>query len=145
MDKKAIFYLILTSILIYLSADWLIESIIKISEITGLNKSVIATSALAIGTSLPELLVTITAARRGNPEMAVGNVLGSNIFNTFAILGVCALIKPIEVLTSMLTFGVPFLVMITLLFLFSTLTKRITRWEGYFYLLLYIFFLIKIF
>ncbi len=144
LDKKTIMYLIITPILIYLSADWLIESIIKISETTGLSKSVIATSALAVGTSLPELMVTISAARRGNPEMAVGNVLGSNIFNTFVILGLCSIIKPIGIPENMLSFGIPFLMMITLLFLFSTLTKKITKWEGYFYVLLYIFFLIKI-
>ncbi len=144
IDKKTVIYLILTPILIYLSADWLIESIIKMSEITGISKSVIATTALAIGTSLPELFVTISAAKRGNPEMAVGNVIGSNIFNILMILGVCALIKPIKISMDMINFGIPFLLMTTLLFLFSTLTKKITKWEGYIYIMLYIFFLFKI-
>ena len=65
----------------------------------------IAASAIALGTSLPEVAVTITAARRGRPEIAVGNVLGSNVFNSFAVVGVSGLVGPLVVPDSIVDFA----------------------------------------
>ena len=60
-------------------------------------ESVIGATIVAVGTSLPELATSVVAARRGHPELAVGNIIGSNIFNIGMVLGVCALVRPLPV------------------------------------------------
>ena len=78
---KQIVIVIVSALFVFFGATYTIKSVTKISEILEVGKELIALSAVALGTSLPELIVTISAARKGNPEIAVGNVLGSNIFN----------------------------------------------------------------
>jgi cation:H+ antiporter len=122
-----------------------VESVINLSEILNLGKEIIAVSAVAFGTSVPELAVSLTALRKGKPEIAVGNVLGSNIFNTFVVMGVPAFFGALIIPSSILTFGLPIMLMATLLFFFITQAKVITKWEGYMLLLFYVFFIGKLF
>jgi cation:H+ antiporter len=96
---------------------------------------------VAFGTSLPEVAVTIAAARRGRPELAVGNVLGSNVFNAFAVTGVGALVGPLRVPDSLLEFALPLMLIATLLSFFMIMEKEMTKWEGWLSLLFYVFFL----
>ena len=69
---------------------------------------------MAIGTSLPELMVSVTASRRGQAEMAIGNVLGSNIFNSLGVMGVPALVGTLAIPDSILTMSLPMMLMVTL-------------------------------
>ncbi len=130
---------------IFLGAKYTIDSIIVLSEIMNIGKEIIAVSAVALGTSLPELMVTISAARRGNAEMAVGNVLGSNIFNSFVVMGIPAIVGTLIIPKEMLTFGLPMMIMATFMYFFTTQDKQITRWEGLILLLFYVFFVGKLF
>ena len=123
---------------------------VKISEIVNVGKEIIAASAIALGTSFPELMVSITAARKGMPEMAVGNVLGSNIFNSFVVMGIPALIGGLVVPEGILTFSLPLLLIsamlvATILYFFITQDKEITKWEGWLLVIFYVFFLGKLF
>ena len=102
-------------------------------------------TAVGIGTSLPEIAVSLSAVRGGNPEIAVGNVLGSNVFNTFAVMGVSSLIEPIAVPADVRTFALPVMVVATVLYFFITQDREITRWEGAALLLLYAVFLLNLF
>jgi len=104
---------------------------------------ILALSVVALGTSLPELAVTISAARKGKGDMAVGNVLGSNIFNTFAVMGISGLITPIIVTQSLLMFALPVMVGATLLYFFITQDRHLTRYEGWMLILFYVFFFVK--
>ena len=88
---------------------------VRISGLAGIGAEVIAASAVALGTSLPEVAVTVAAARRGRPEVAVGNVLGSNVFNAFSVVGASALVGPLVVPQSILNFGLPVMIIATLL------------------------------
>ncbi|MFQ5887680.1 MAG: sodium:calcium antiporter [Candidatus Hydrothermarchaeales archaeon] len=97
-----------------------------------------------MGTSLPELTVSITAARVGKPEIAIGNVLGSNIFNSLAVMGISALFGTLLIPQSILTFALPLMLIATLLYLFITQDRQITKWEGWLLLLFYLFFIGKI-
>ena len=108
-------------------------------------KELIAITAIAIGTSLPELAVGIQAARKGNAGIAFGNVLGSNIFNSFAVLGIPALMGTLIVPTSIITFSIPFLLGVSLLYLFTIQDKQLTIWAGVIFLLAYVLYLGKIF
>jgi cation:H+ antiporter len=104
----------------------------------------IAILALAVGTSLPELVVSIQAAAKKKYEIALGNVFGSNVFNILLVVGVPALIKPLTVDDLSFKIGLPFLVIATLLFIISGISRRIHIWEGLMYLLLYVLFVLKL-
>jgi len=145
LSAKTIAILFVSIIFIYIGAKYTIESVIELSEIFNIGKEIIALSAVALGTSLPELTVSIIAARKGKPEIAIGNILGSNIFNTFAVMGIPALFGILIIPQSILTFGLPIMLIATLLFFFITQEKEITKWEGYLLLLFYIFFIGKLF
>lgn len=142
---KAWVVLVVSAVFIYLGANFTIESIIKLSELLNIGKEVIAVSAVAFGTSLPELVVTITASRKGKPEIAVGNILGSNIFNALAVMGIPALLGALIIPSSIIFFGIPIMLIATILFVFITQDKEITGWEGWMLLIFYIFFIGKLF
>jgi cation:H+ antiporter len=83
----------------------------------GVSEAMIGLSIVAIGTSLPELATTVAAAIKGEREIALGNIIGSNIFNILAILGLTGLIIPIPVDTRFMSFDVPVMICATLLIL----------------------------
>jgi cation:H+ antiporter len=145
LDAKTIVIFIISAFFIYLGAKYTIESVIKISEMLSIGKEIIAASAVALGTSLPELTVSIIAAKKGKPEIAVGNVLGSNIFNTFVVMGVPALFGALIIPQNMIVFALPIMIIATLLFFFIAQEKEVTRWEGWMLLLFYVFFIGKLF
>lgn len=145
LDLKIVIMLILSSVFIYFGAKYMIDSVIKLSEILNIGKEIIALGAIALGTSLPELMVTISAAKKGKPELAVGNVLGSNIFNAFVVMGIPALFGSLVIPQNILTFALPMMLIATLLYFFITQDKEITLWEGWLLIIFYIFFVIKLF
>ncbi len=145
---KAWVVLIVSSIFIYFGAEWTINSIIKLSSLIDVGTEVIATSAVALGTSLPELMVSLTALKRNRVEMAVGNVLGSNIFNSFAVLGIPSILG--TSIIGPISFNYPLLMIVmmviaSLLYLFMTMDSEVTKWEGWTLILFYLFFLGKLF
>ena len=144
-NLKLIIILIFSTIFIYFGAEWTIKSIIEIARLLGLPSSMIVMSAMAIGTSLPELVVSVGAARKGKFEIALGNVFGSNIFNILMVMGIPALFKTLAVDEATFSIGIPFLVGSTVLYVFSGISKKIYNWEGMMYLLIYILFIAKLF
>lgn len=136
--------LLVGGVLVWLSATMVISAIQFLSEYAGIPSEIIAVTFVAIGTSLPEIVVSVTAARKGNAAMAIGNVLGSNIFNTFAVMGIPALIGTLTIPDTIMSFSMPFMVVITLLFTVITITSKITRWEGYIFILLYAYFMTQL-
>ncbi|MCB0607266.1 MAG: calcium/sodium antiporter [Lewinellaceae bacterium] len=125
--------------LVWLGADYTIFAIQKLSVMAGIPSEIIALSAVAIGTSLPEIIVSIKAARKGKPEIAVGNVLGSNVFNTFVVMGVPSFFGKLVIPENILSFHLPLMVAMTVLFGIISNNRIITRWEG---LVLLLFFLV---
>lgn len=137
--------LLLGGVLIYFSADYTVTSIIELSAILEIGEEVIALSAVSLGTSLPELAVSIAAARKGNPDMAVGNILGSNIFNSFAVMGIPRLFGKLEIPDTVIHFSIPMMVAATLLYFFIAQNKLISRWEGLMLLVFYVYFIGQLF
>lgn len=131
--------------LVYAGAHFTIFSIERLALLLPVSTEVIALTCVALGTSLPEVAVSIAAARRGQAEMAVGNVLGSNIFNTFAVISIPSFIAPLEITQDILDFSLPLMVGVTVLFGFVCLTPSINRWVGWMLLLFYIFFIYNAF
>lgn len=133
-------FLLIGGLCVWLGADYTISSIQNISVSFGVNKEIIALSAVALGTSLPEVIVSLSAARKGKTGIAVGNVLGSNIFNTYIVMGIPSLIGPLTIPSSINEFYLPMMVAMTILFGIMANNKKITRWEGAVLLMFYILF-----
>ena len=144
LNFKVFLYLLMGIVGLFLGAKYVISSIVNISSITHISSSLISITALAIGTSLPELTVSVRSALKKKYEIAIGNVFGSNVFNVFLVAGVPALIKPLVVDNLTFTIGLPFLAVATLLFIFSGISRKIHRWEGLMYILLYTLFIVKL-
>ena len=136
--------IIISAFFLYLGAKFTVDSIINLGTILGIGTGVLSITALAIGTSLPELVVTVTAALKKNYEMSLGNIFGSNIFNAALVVGVPALFKTLRVSNVTLTVGLPFLIAATLMASFSGISKKIHIWEGLMYLLFYAVFIGKL-
>ncbi|MBG91070.1 MAG: sodium:proton exchanger [Actinobacteria bacterium] len=112
---KPIIWVILGAILLPLGGKWVIDSGTQLAQLWGISEALIALFAIALGTSLPELVTTIIAAKKGASELALGNIIGSNIFNLVLILGVSGLIAPIALSPAlMLDFGISLLAVVAL-------------------------------
>ena len=83
--------------MLVIGARFLVDSAVEIATTFGISQAVIGLTIVAVGTSLPELATSVIAAYRKHTEIAVGNVVGSNVFNIFGILGITALVSPIPV------------------------------------------------
>ena len=133
--------LILCGVLVYFGAEYTVKTLGTIATGLGVPKSIVSVTALALGTSLPEVVVSISATRRGQHSMAVGNILGSNIFNTYAVMAIPSFFGSLVVAEEMMEFHLPFMLVVTALLGVICLSKRISRWEGVMLLILYAFFL----
>ncbi len=142
---KDFVFVILGIVGLVLGAKYLIDSVIILSGILNIATGVIAITAVAIGTSLPELLVSVKAVLRKKSDIALGNIFGSNVFNILMVIGLPGLFKTLVVDEPTFTIGVPVVTVATLLFIISGISKRIHVWEGAFYLLAYVLFIAKIF
>jgi len=124
---------------------YLVESVVSVSEILAVGVGAISLVAVAVGTSLPELVVSIKAARQGKHEVALGNIFGSNIFNILLVLGLPGLFMPLSVDAVTATIGIPFMIIATTFFVISGMSRRVHSYEGAIYVLVYAFFIGKLF
>ncbi len=124
---------------LFLGGQWVVAGAIKIAETMGLSETLIGLTVVAIGTSLPELVASAMAALRGNTDIAVGNVIGSNIFNLLWILGATALIAdmPFYVLSNTDIVMVIFATALVILAVAIGRQRAIERWHGLVFLLIY--------
>ncbi len=124
-----------------LGSNWLVDSAISIARWLGLSELIIGLTIVAAGTSMPEVATSITAAIKGERDIAVGNVVGSNIFNILAVLGLTGLVAPggIPVSQAAEAFDIPVMVAVAVLALPIFFTgNRIERWEGWLFLFYYV-------
>ncbi len=128
-----------------IGADYTMHAITKLSELAQIPSEVIALSLVALGTSLPELVVSVNAARKGKSEMAVGNVIGSNIFNTYAVMAIPRFISDLKIPENVLDFSLPFMLGVTIMFAIISTLNKIPRAAGFMLLILYAFFMISLF
>jgi cation:H+ antiporter len=123
---------------IFSGADLLVTASIEIAAVLGIPDSVIGLTVVAIGTSLPELATSLAAALKGETDIALGNIIGSNIFNILGILGTVAVVTPLHIPQHVVSFDAWALVAVTGLLLYYALSEaRITRAEGAVFLVLY--------
>ncbi len=119
--------------------NWIVDAAVYVASRLGVSQSLIGLTIVAVGTSLPELATSAVAAYRKNAEIAVGNIIGSNIFNIFFVLGLSAIIKPLPFNPgSNIDIGVVILAsMFLFLWMFTGKKRSLDRWEGIVLLILY--------
>jgi cation:H+ antiporter len=140
-----IFGLTIGLICIVLGGKWIVSSSIKIALMLGLSEAFVGLTIIALGTSLPELVTCLTACYKKDDSMAIGNMIGSNIFNILFILSLCSTISPV-VFSPKLLIDTVFLVFLTVIVLiFSYTQKKISRFEGFLLLILYCCYFIYIY
>ncbi|MEM9919798.1 MAG: calcium/sodium antiporter [Bacteroidota bacterium] len=130
---------------VWVGAKYTITAITQLSSMVGIGSEIIALTAVALGTSLPEVIVSINAARKGKTSIAVGNVLGSNIFNTYVVMAIPSFLGTLEIPPQIMDFSMPLMIVMTILFGVVSNNKNITRWEGLLLILFYAFFLVESF
>lgn len=145
ISVKDILFLLAGILGLVLGAKYLIDSLVELSKILNVGTGVIAITAVAIGTSLPELLVSAKAAWQHKSEIALGNIFGSNVFNALVVIGIPGLFKVLSVDSQTFLIGIPVMALATLLFVISGISRRIHVWEGAFYLSIYVLFIAKLF
>jgi cation:H+ antiporter len=119
--------------LLVLGSNWLVDAAVRSARLLGLSELVIGLTIVAAGTSLPEVAASVIAALKGERDIAVGNVVGSNIFNVLAVLGLSALVSPsgLAVAPALIRFDIPVMIVVALACLPIFFTGyRIARWEG---------------
>ncbi|UII28523.1 calcium/sodium antiporter [Fulvivirga maritima] len=138
--KKTTLYILGGLLGLYFGGEWVVAGAIEIAEALGLSETFIGLTVIAIGTSLPELFTSAVAAYRNNTDIAVGNVVGSNIFNLLWILGISAAIRPLPFDVASNTDIVMIIVASALLLFAVAVGKgaKIVRWEGILFVVVYI-------
>jgi cation:H+ antiporter len=141
---KPIFILLASGIVIYFAANKTIESLSGIADQLGVSKAIVSMTLLSLGTTLPECVVSVSAALAGKSQIAVGNVLGSCIFNALAIPGVAACFGTLHVPAELIGFSLPAYGGLVLMFYLLTQDKKISAFEGALFLVIYALFIGKV-
>ncbi|MGM0376519.1 MAG: calcium/sodium antiporter [Bacteroidota bacterium] len=126
---------------LYFGAEWLVRGASNLAYGWGVSERVVGISVVAFGTSVPELATSLAASIKKEMDISIGNIIGSNIFNVFSILGITAILKPLEVSSRVISSDMVWMVAVAiLLIIFLIPLKRgvLTRWKGGILLLVYI-------
>lgn len=132
--SKAVFWIVIGMILLPLSADLMVDSAVNIARFLGMSELMIGLTIIAVGTSLPELAASIAGVLKGEDDLALGNIIGSNIFNILAVLAMPGLIAPGFIDPNAASRDVYVMLGFTILLLLFSFglrgVRKITRWEG---------------
>ncbi len=134
--ETVIVIILLAGVLI--SGNFTVDSAVNLARTAGVSEWVIGATIVAAGTSLPETVVSIVAAKRGEFAISVGNIAGSNIFNILWILGFASILNPLTMNFSKVYLDIIFLNLITILFYAGLLKRRLTKAEGILYIAIYL-------
>ncbi len=137
--SKAVMFILLGLVGLTLGGKWLVDGAVHIATLFGVSQTMVGLTIIAIGTSLPELATSVIAARKKKTDIAVGNIVGSNIFNLFWILGISSIIKPLPFNPSNnLDIGVVIFASVLLLaFLLTGRRYRLEKWQGMLFIAFY--------
>lgn len=136
---------LVSTTIIFGGAKFTVDSVVKISEILDIGSEIIALSAVALGTSLPEVMVSISAARKGKGDMIVGNIIGSNIFNTFGVMGIAGITGKLVIPDSILSFSLPVSIAAAFMYFIITKNQEVNRNEGNILIIFYCFYILALF
>lgn len=135
---KSLIFIIGGLIAVIFGGTLVVDNACLIAKDFGVSENFIGLTIIAIGTSLPELVTSITATRKGDSGLALGNAIGSNLFNILFILGMSAIICPLNVLSESIIDCIILLVSAVILYVFARTKKTMNRWEGIVCVFLYV-------
>ena len=139
-----ILFVIIGLACIILGGDLVVDYASKIAKALNMSDLLIGLTIVAVGTSLPELVTSLVAAKKGENDIAIGNAIGSCIFNVILILGLCSTIEPTIVAMSSLVDVIFMILSAVLVLIFSLISKKITRWQGVVLTLIYVVYIVFI-
>lgn len=136
---KDVAFIVAGLVMLTVGARWLVDGAVTFATWLGVSELIIGLTVVAVGTSLPEIATSVIAGMRGEGDLVVGNVIGSNIFNILMVLGLTSIISPIDVSPQALHFDIPVMIAVALLSLPVLYTSyRVKRWEGGLFVMYYI-------
>lgn len=136
---KSIIFIILGLALLMVGGKLIVTYAVRLAQAAGISERIIGLTIVSIGTSLPELTTSVVAAMKGNVDIAIGNITGSNLFNVFWILGVSALIKPIPLGNSLIDILMNiFISFLLFLFVFFSRGRKLDRKKGIVFIIVYL-------
>ncbi len=135
---KALIWTVVGLFLIVYGSNVTVDAATKIAQALGLSERFIGLTIVALGTSLPELFTSVSAARKGNADIAIGNIVGSNLFNILLVIGISASIVPVPFVTGFRFDTIVSLVAAILILLCSIKDRKLKRWAGALMLLSYV-------
>lgn len=141
---KSLIYIVLGAVAIAFGSDWVVDGACTVAAALGVSQTLVGLTVVAFGTSLPELVTSIVAARRGEVDMALGNVIGSNIFNILMVLGIAAAITPVAFLVENIIDIVVLIAFSILVWIMAWTKKELNRKEGILMLVLYAIYVVYI-
>lgn len=144
---KSIIFIICGIVALKFGGDFVVDSACEIAKVIGISEKVISLTIIAIGTSLPELITSVTAAIKGDSDIAIGNILGSNIFNFLLIIGTSAIISPVRYSVDYNIDMMILFIATTLLMLFPYIGKKnqMTKSNGIIYFIGYVLYMGSLF
>ena len=141
---KSVIYIILGAVAIAVGREWVVDGACTVAAAIGISQTLIGLTVVAFGTSLPELVTSIVAAKKGEVDMALGNAIGSNIFNILFVLGLAGVISPMPFLMENIIDIMILIVLSLLIWGFAWTKEKISRKEGIVMLVLYVVYVIYI-
>lgn len=144
--KANIISIILGLLILPFSAHFLVESAIQIGSWLGLNDTLIGLTIVALGTSLPQMATSIIAIQKGQDDIAIGNILGSNMFNLLIVIGFPSIINPSAVNQAILWRDIPIMFLLTIILMWVNFhyKKRTARWPGVLLLVIYCCYIVSL-
>lgn len=141
ITSKTYLVFVAAGVFVFLGSKYTIVGIEGISSIAGISPDLIALSMVALGTSLPEVVVSIQAAKRGKSEMALGNIIGSNIFNILAVMGISRFAGTLMPTETIVDFSLPFMLAVTVLLALLCMINKFSRVIGFTFIVLYVLYI----
>ncbi len=140
----SIAFLVVGIAAVLVGAKFTVDMVVNIATALSVPLGLVSIAAIAIGTSLPELSVSMQAIKKGETDLAIGNIFGSNAFNILMVIGVPALITPLVADEVVMGLGIGIMFAASAIFFVNGLARQIMRWEGIMMLLFFVFFLLKL-
>ncbi len=144
LEAKSIAFILVGLVFVLVGAKFTVDMVVNIATFASVPIGLVSIAAIALGTSLPELFVSIQAIKTGEGELAIGNIFGSNAFNMLVVVGIPALIVPLVADRVVMDLGLGILLAASAIFFVNGLARQIMRWEGFMMLLFFAFFVVKL-
>ena len=144
LEAKSIAYIVIGVSAVLVGAHYTVEMVVNIATALSVPIGLVSIGAIALGTSLPELFVSMKSIKDGEAELAIGNIFGSNAFNMLIVVSVPALITPLVADEVVMDLGLKILMAASAIFFVLGLAKQVMRWEGMMMILFFLFFVAKL-